>query len=68
MIDDSEEGSKDQFYNRLECIVKQLLEKDVNIVMGDFNVKIGVGNISYIEVMGIYGFGKINESGEIDIF
>lgn len=36
--------------------------------MGDFNVKIGVGNISYIEVMGIYGFGKINESGEIDIF
>ena len=42
-IGDSEEGSKDQFHNRLECIVKQLLEKDVNIVMGDFNAKIGRG-------------------------
>lgn len=67
-IDDSEEGSKDQFHNKLECIVKQLSEKDVNIVMGDFNAKIGAGNTSHTEAMGTHGLGKINESGETDIF
>lgn len=64
-IDDSEEGSKDQFHNRLECIGCQ---KDVNIVMGDFNAKIGAGNTSHTEAMGTHGLGKINESGETDIF
>lgn len=67
-IDDSEEGSKDQFHNRLECIVKQLSEKALNIVMGDFNAKIGAGNTSHTEAMGTHGLGKINESGETDIF
>lgn len=64
-IDDSEEGSKDQFHNRLECIGCQ---KDVNIVMGDFNAKIGAGNTCHTEAMGTHGLGKINESGETDIF
>lgn len=64
-IDDSEEGTKDQFHNRLECIVKQLSEKAVNIVMGDFNAKIGAGSTSFTEAMGTHGLGKINESGEI---
>lgn len=64
-IDDSELGSKDQFHNRLECIGCQ---KDVNIVMGDFNAKIGAGNTSHTEAMGTHGLGKINESGETDIF
>ena len=64
-IDDSEEGSKDQFHYRLECIGCQ---KDVNIVMGDFNAKIGAGNTSHTEAMGTHGLGKINESGETDIF
>lgn len=54
-IDDSEEGSKDQFHNRLECI-------------GDFNAKIGAGSTSFTETMGTHGLGKINESGETDIF
>lgn len=64
-IDDSEEGTKDQFHNRLECIGCQ---KDVNIVMGDFNAKIGAGSTSFTETMGTHGLGKINESGETDIF
>lgn len=36
--------------------------------MGDFNAKIGAGNTSHTEAMGTHGLGKINESGETDIF
>lgn len=33
-------------------------------MMGDFNVKIGIDNIGYEGIMGIYGLGQMNENGE----
>ena len=38
-------------------------EKDVTILMGDFNAKIGSNNRGYEEVMGTHGIGEMNENG-----
>ncbi|GFR83440.1 craniofacial development protein 2 [Elysia marginata] len=35
---------KDLFYNRLQGVVEKLPKKDVDIVMGDLNAKVGVNN------------------------
>ena len=40
-------------------------EKDVTILMGDFNAKIGSNNRGYEEVMGTHGIGEMNENGEM---
>ena len=38
--------------------------RDVNILMGDFNAKIGKDNIGYEDIMGQHGLGDMNENGE----
>ena len=38
--------------------------KDVNIVMGDLNAKVGCCNSSLEHIMGKHGVGEINENGE----
>ena len=40
-------------------------EKDVTILMGDFNAKIESNNRGYKEVMGTHGIGEMNENGEM---
>lgn len=39
-------------------------ERDVAILMGDFNVKIGCDNTGYEEVMGQHRLGVLNDNGE----
>jgi len=58
---DSNEETKDRFYGRLQSILDKCREKDVIILMGDFNAKIGTENNGYKEVMGV---GEMNENGE----
>ena len=43
----------------------KLKEKDMIILMGDLNAKIGSDNSGYEEVMGRQGLGKMNENGEM---
>ena len=38
--------------------------KDITILMGDFNAKIGMDNKSYEDIMGTHGLGQMNENGE----
>ncbi|CAH8647093.1 unnamed protein product [Schistosoma intercalatum] len=38
---DYNEDTKDQFYNRLQSIVEKCPTKDLSILMGDFNAKVG---------------------------
>ena len=64
-MNDEEEEVKDQFYDRLQSILDKLKEKDMTILTGDLNVKIGVDNCGYQEVMGRHGLGKMNENGEM---
>ena len=55
---------KDDFYNSLQDLFEQLPNKDVNIVMGDMNAKVGSNNNSYEQVMGKHGLGEANDNGE----
>ena len=38
--------------------------KDMTILMGDFNAKIGSDNTGYEDIMGTRGLGQMNENGE----
>ena len=39
-------------------------DKDMTLLMGDLNAKIGEDNIGYEEMMGIHELGEINNNGE----
>ncbi|VDP36493.1 unnamed protein product, partial [Schistosoma curassoni] len=56
------EDVKDQFYDRLQSIVVMCRTKDMTIVMGDLNVKVGMENIGYENIMRRLGLGEKNET------
>ncbi|CAI2725223.1 unnamed protein product [Schistosoma spindalis] len=61
---DDNEDAKDQFYDRLQSIVEKCPTKDLTILMGDLNAKVGIDNTGYEEIMGRHGLGERNENGE----
>ncbi|VDP22660.1 unnamed protein product [Schistosoma margrebowiei] len=61
---DYNEDAKDQFYNRLRSIIEKCPTKDLTILMGDFNAKVGTDNTGYEDIMGRHGLGERNENGE----
>ena len=44
---DDDEEEKDNFYNRLQAVIECLPNKDLNIIMGDANAKVGEDNTGY---------------------
>ena len=60
----NDEEEKEEFYSRLLTIVQDRPRRNIIIVMGDFNAKIGSDNTGYEEVMGRQGLGERNENGE----
>ena len=61
---DSEDEVKDQFYHRLQSVIDNFSERDVTILMGDFNAKIGSDNIGYEQVIEQHRLGVMNDNGE----
>ena len=61
---DKDEETKEDFYNKLQTLCDKL-KKDMTILMGDLNAKIGSDNSGYEEVMGRHGLGRMNENGEM---
>jgi len=61
---DADDEEKDEFYNRLQGVVDKLPGKDVNIIMGDANAKVGEDPTGYERIMGKHGLGRMNENGE----
>ncbi|VDP26312.1 unnamed protein product [Schistosoma margrebowiei] len=61
---DYNEDAKDQFYNRLQSIIEKCPTKDLTILMGDCNAKVGTDNTGYEDIMGRHGLGERNENGE----
>ena len=56
---------KDQFYERLKGVLgSNRPQRELTILMGDMNAKIGNCNIGYEEVMGTHGLGDMNNNGE----
>ncbi|CAF2041487.1 unnamed protein product [Rotaria magnacalcarata] len=52
------------FYDRIEHALTQTPKKDIIIVTGDWNAKIGSDNTHWESVMGRYGYGDRNERGD----
>ncbi|CAF4292942.1 unnamed protein product [Rotaria magnacalcarata] len=52
------------FYDSIEHALTQTPKKDIIIVTGDWNAKIGSDNIHWESVMGRYGYGDRNERGD----
>ena len=62
---DTEEAVKEDFYERLQATLDKVKEREVTILMGDFNAKVGSNNTGYESVMGKHGLGQMNENGEM---
>jgi len=60
----SSEEDIEAFYNDIEEIIAKTDKKDVIILTGDWNAKIGTDNADWKSVMGRYGYGDRNERGE----
>ena len=61
---DAEEEKKDDFYQQLQAALDRRGAKDIVILIGDFNTKIGMDNSGYEDVMGTNGLEQMNEHGE----
>ena len=61
---DAEEERKEEFYQQLLMVINGGGAKDMTILMGDFNAKIGSDNTGYEDNMGTHGLGQMNENGE----
>lgn len=51
----------EEFYEQIKYIRRSLKKQDLNIIMGDFNAKVGKGEAN--EVVGRFGLGERNEQG-----
>ena len=61
---DSPEERKDEFYEELQSIIDEIPERDMKIVIGDLNAKVGRNNQGIENVMGVEGLGEVaNENG-----
>ena len=57
--------TKDDFHDQLQMVLEQVPCRDVKIVMGDMNAKVGMNNTGRGEVMGKHGAGaEMNKNDE----
>uniref|UniRef100_A0A8D0A351 Endonuclease/exonuclease/phosphatase domain-containing protein n=1 Tax=Sander lucioperca TaxID=283035 RepID=A0A8D0A351_SANLU len=54
---------KETFYQQLQAVFQKTPKRDIKIVMGDMNAKIGKDNNDWRGTMGTEGLGQINENG-----
>ncbi|GFR61508.1 endonuclease-reverse transcriptase [Elysia marginata] len=61
---EAQDKEKDAFYDLLQEVMDKLPKKDINILMGDANAKIGRENTGYDRIMGSHGLGEMNDNGK----
>jgi len=62
---EAKEEEKDDCYQQLQAVMEQVPHRDVKIVMGDMNAKVGTDNMGRQEVMGRHGArAEMNENEE----
>ena len=58
----TETEEKEAFYQQLQALMDKLPGRDLKILMGDLNAKVGADNTSRELVMGKHGVGLQNEN------
>ena len=61
----AETEEKEQFYQQLEAQTRKSPKRDIQIVMGDMNAKIGKDNTKWTSIMEKEGLGEVNENGAL---
>ena len=61
---EADDDVKDLFYDRLTAVIDERPRRNMVVVMGDLNAKIGNDNEGYEVVMGREGLGIMNDNGE----
>ncbi|VDO98711.1 unnamed protein product [Schistosoma mattheei] len=56
------DNDKDRFYERLQSIIAKCPGKDLTMLMGDLNAKVGMDNYGYEDIMRRHELGEKNES------
>ncbi|XP_068232081.1 craniofacial development protein 2-like [Palaemon carinicauda] len=56
---DSHEERRDEYYEELLSVIVEIPERDMKIVIGDLNAKVGRNNQGMDNVMGVEGLGKV---------
>ena len=56
---------KEDFYHQLQSAYNKKKARDLSMVIGDLNAKVGSDNRNWEASMGTHGEGVINESGEM---
>ena len=62
---DSDEETKETFYDALQTVVDELPKTDIKLLLGDMNAKIGKDNTGKELIMGTQALGDMNENGEL---
>ena len=60
---DAEEEETEEFYDRLRATLRKRTEKEIVVMMGDFNAKVGDDNTGYTSAMGKHGVEVMNGNG-----
>ena len=61
----TEEEIKENYYAQLQTVVDKIPNRDMLIIMGDMNAKVGSINTDREHEMGKHGIGQMNENGEL---
>ena len=55
---------REYFYETIDKIINNIAKRDILLLMGDFNAKVGSSNSDYKDCIGKYGKGYMNSSGK----
>ena len=61
----ADEDEKQEFYNSLQATVNIVPKRNIFLIMGDLNAKVGSERLGRESEMGPYGIGTRNENGEL---
>lgn len=62
--EDAEPDKKEEFYTQLTSTLQRIHKKDIVILMGDLNAKVGTDNTGVRNIMGKHGLGVKNNNGD----